>query len=278
MSGADLHIHSTSSDGTLSPEEIVEIAEEKGLGAISITDHDSISGIQRAIDFSQRKSIEVVPGIEFSTEYADSEVHMLGYYFDYLDPSLNRFLKKLRDSRMRRAEKIVAKLNDIGYRLDFYEISRSIEPDKSIGRPHIARAMVRRGYCSSIEDAFERFLSAGRPAYVERFKLSPFAALEMIRAANGVSSIAHPGLIVNIDTLKLIKKLKEWGLSGIEVYHSRHSQSDIDHFLSAAHELNLIPTGGSDCHGRKSDASPEIGSVSIPLENVEMLKRLSGNK
>lgn len=278
MNNADLHIHSTMSDGLLSPEEIIDWGLKKGLRALAITDHDSISGIRPALKYSAGKDIEVIPGIEFSTEFENSEVHMLGYFMNLNDTNLNRLLKKLRDCRADRALTMVNKLKSIGYDITIDDVKAECRKAKSIGRPHVARALVRKGYCEDIHDAFNKLLVRGKPAFVERFKLSPFQALEVIKDSGGVASIAHPGLIANINVENLIKRLKGWGLSGIEVYHSKHTIEDNILYERIAKDLNLIPTGGSDCHGELVDNEPSIGSVVVPYENILMLKKAAGIK
>lgn len=273
MELADLHIHSNKSDGLLSPGQIVDCGVEKGLKALSITDHDTIDGIETAIDYAADKDIEVIPGIEFSTEYEGVEVHMLGYYFDYKNFELNSFLKKLKDSRIERAKKMVKQLNNIGIQISFEDVCKLAKSASSIGRPHVARALINHGYASRIEEAFDKYMSYGRPGYVERYKISPFQAIELISRCNGVSSLAHPGLIINVDKLQLIKRLKEWGLSGIEVYHTKHSEEDSKRFYDIAMNLELIPTGGTDFHGDLGAGKPMIGDVTVPYENVLKLKK-----
>lgn len=275
MGNADLHIHSTMSDGLLSPEDIVNWGVKKGLTAISITDHDSISGIECAADYSKDKNIEVVPGIEMSTEYNNVEVHMLGYFIDYKSSLLCGMLEKLKMSRVERAKLMIKKLNDLGINITIDYIHEIARNAQSVGRPHIARALIKLGYCSSIEEAFDKYIGYNKPAYVERYKLSPFEALEIILNSGGAASIAHPGLIINIDRLLLIKKLKGWGLSGIEVYHTKHTNEDVVYFSSIAEKLNLIPTGGSDCHGLMENSGPILGSVTVPYESVKKLKNAS---
>lgn len=272
MNGADLHIHSSISDGLLSPEEIVDWGLRKNLEAISITDHDSIAGIHNAGEYARGKGIEVVPGIELSTEYNSVEIHMLGYYIDYYNPALIAFITNLKESRLERAKKIVKKLNMMGYMINFNDICNNAQNVESIGRPHIARTLIEKGYCESTTEAFDKLLGFNRPAYVERYKVSPFEAIEIILKCDGAASIAHPGLIVNIDKLKLIAKLKKWGLAAIEVYHSSHTENDIEFFSNAAKSLDLIATGGSDCHGIMTDNIPALGSVTVPYENVRKLK------
>ena len=272
MDTADLHVHSTMSDGLLSPEEIVDWGIRKGLKALAITDHDSISGIQPAVKYSKDKNIEVISGIEFSTEFENSEVHMLGYFMNLDDISLNNLLEKLRNCRADRAVTMVNKLRSMGYEITIDDVKAECSTARSIGRPHVARALVRKGYCEDIHDAFSKFLVRGKPAFVERFKISPFQAVEAITASGGAASIAHPGLIANINVENLIKRLRDWGLSGIEVYHSKHTIEDNILYSRIAKDLNLIPTGGSDCHGELVDGEPAIGSVVVPYENILKLK------
>jgi Predicted metal-dependent phosphoesterases (PHP family) len=273
MNNADLHIHSNVSDGLLSPGQIVDWGLKKGLRALAITDHDSMSGIDTAIRYSKDKNIEVVPGIELSTEFENSEVHILGYYMNYKSNSLNQLLNKIRDSRVGRAKKMVQLLKNMGYGINFEDVSLISRDAESIGRPHIARILVNKGYCSDISDAFNRLIGYGKPAYAERFKLSPFQALETIIKSGGAPVIAHPGLIMNIDIDLFIQRLKRWGLVGIEVYHTKHTNEDSIRLSNIAHRLNLIPTGGSDCHGTMVNGEPILGSISVPYENVERIRK-----
>ena len=272
MCVADLHIHSHLSDGLLSPLKIVEWGIHKKLRAISITDHDTVSAIDEAISYSLNKDIEVIPGIELSTEYCGVEVHMLGYYFNYNDILLKQFLDKLIEGRMERAKTMVKKLKRLGFNIEFDHICETAKFASAIGRPHIARAMVSLGYCNSIEEVFEKYIGIGKPAYVERYKISPFQAVEIILKCGGAAAIAHPGLIINIDKFLLIKKLYNWGLRGIEVYHTAHTKEDIIYLNNIAKKLDLIPTGGSDCHGIIINNEPMIGSVVVPYSNVIRLK------
>ncbi len=273
MEYADLHIHSTASDGMLKPEEVIDWAIKKGLKAISITDHDDVSQIETSLEYASKKGFELIPGIELSTEYSGTEVHMLGYFFNYKDKELIDFLNKLKDSRTERAKKMVKKLNNLGYNIDFEDI----KDNKTIGRPHIAREMIKKGYCKSMEEVFDRFLGYGKAAYVERYKLSPFEALEKIKKCGGVVSLAHPGLIEHINKEVLIKRLVDWGLDGIEVYHTKHTKQDVEYFERLVNKYNLIPTGGSDCHGDLVDGEPRLGDTTIPYNSVTMLKKLSYN-
>jgi predicted metal-dependent phosphoesterase TrpH len=278
MKSADMHIHSTESDGVLTPEEIVEWGKKKNLFAISVTDHDCISGVERAEECASRLGIEVIPGIELSTEYCGAEVHILGYFIDYKSAELESFLSKLQLSRLQRLEKMIKKLYTMGYDVSTNEIVEVSKETKSLGRPHIARLLVEKGYCRDISDAFQRFLSKGRPAYVERYKLSPFEAVELVMRCSGVPCLAHPALIPNLDTVSLVKKLSYWGLKGIEVYHTAHTHEDIEYLSKLAAEQKLIPTGGTDFHGEYENNEPIIGRVSVAYEYVEKLRLLSNSK
>lgn len=278
MYTADLHVHSTYSDGLLAPSEILDWGIKKGLRALSITDHDSVSGIPDALSYSRDKNIEVIPGIELSTDYERVEVHILGYFIEYEDPGLNSFLKKLRNSRAERAEKMVKKLNSMGCNISFKDVCQSAGDASSIGRPHVARALVNYGYCKSTEEAFERYIGYGRSAYVERYKLSPFEAVKLIINSRGVPCMAHPGLIINIDKFKLLKKLKDWGLAAVEVYHTRHSSEEVNLFKEISDKLGLIPTGGTDCHGIIVNGEPLLGSVTVPYNTVNKLREYKYEK
>lgn len=272
MDSADLHIHSSKSDGLLSPVEIVDWSFKRGLKCISITDHDNVDAIKEVLPYAGDRGVELVPGVELSTDYNDIEVHILGYFIEYDSNLLNDFLKKLYESRYLRAEDMVRKLNRLGYHIKFQDVLDTAEDAVSIGRPHIARVLVKMGVCVSVSDAFEKYIGFGKPAYVERYKVSPFEAVEMISKCDGVSCIAHPGLISNINVESLVKKLVEWGLTGIEVYHTKHNKEVAEYYSHIADKYKLVPTGGSDCHGALYGNEPILGSVTVPYNNVLMLK------
>jgi 3',5'-nucleoside bisphosphate phosphatase len=265
---ADLHIHTTASDGTLSPEESVREAARVGLAAVGIADHDTIAGLAPAIAEGDRVGVIVVPGVEINTDVGKDEVHMLGYYVDYESDSLNTQLEKLRAGRLDRAGKIVAKLNEAGVNVIMDRVVEIAEGG-AVGRPHIARAIVEIGAAGSIASAFGRYLVRGRPTYVPRYKLTPFQAMEIIREASGVPVFAHPGTH-NHD--ELIPGLVEAGLKGIEVYHTDHSACHVRRYLEVARRYDLIPTGGSDSHGPDNVKTVEIGSVTVDLSIVHRLR------
>lgn len=272
MEYADLHIHTDASDGLLSPEEVVDWAHKKRLRAIGITDHDTISGIEAAIKSNTTPDkFEVVPGIELNTEYEGKEIHMLGYYIDYKNNWFLEIIKKMQQSRYERAVTMIEKLNDFGIKIDLKQVEK-ISKGSSIGRPHIARAMVERGYVDSTVTAFERYIGMGCPAYVERFKLSAKEAINIISDIGGVSVLAHPGLIKD---KRIIIKVLNLGVKGIEVYHPKHDQETVKYLFNVAKDRKLLITGGTDCHGIRQNGQPIMGSISIDYNKVLELKKAS---
>lgn len=247
MQFSDLHIHSRYSDGALWPEEIVKTSYEKGIKYISITDHDNIDAQNGALNAAKHFDISVISGVELSTEYLDREIHILGYFIDYTDSALLFELEKIKESRKTRAIDIISKLNYLNMDVSFDEIAGN---NTCIGRPHIAKALVSKGYVTSTKEAFQQLLIKGRPAYVERFKIDYKEALKLICNCGGIPILAHPGEIykgIQIDAL--IKEFKVYGLKGIEVFHPSHSVSQINTFYNIAKKYSLAITGGSDCHG-----------------------------
>ncbi len=267
MGFADLHVHTVFSDGTCTPEELLQEARKAGLSAISIVDHDSVEGIKPAFAAAPSASIEVLAGIELTTELENTEIHMLGYLFDYTDAGLLRRLEQLRQTRVERIYKIINKLKPLGVDLKpqtVFQISGTGTP----GRLHIARALVQEGFVSSVGEAFQRFIGDRSPAHVLGFRFSSFEAIDLIKRVGGVPVLAHPYTIGNSG---LIPQLIDYGLMGLEVYYPEHSQSHINYFLDIARQRNLLVTGGSDFHGT---AKPDValGAAKIPYEFVETLK------
>jgi len=268
MQKADLHIHTTASDGILTPDEVVYWSKLKGLTAIGITDHDTVNGIRPAEDASLKYGIEIVPGIELSTIFEDEEIHILGYYIDYTAPWLLSTLEKIQNSRYERAERIVNKLNELGVNITLEQVKLKAVTG-TIGRPHIARAMIDKGYINNIKEAFKEFIGKGCPAYVERYKLSSKEAIDIIKRTGGISVLAHPGLIKNKVNIASIINL---GIDGIEVYHSKHDNETVRDTLAIANSRNLLITGGSDCHGVKIHNEPILGNYSVDYKYVQILK------
>jgi len=259
----DLHTHSSYSDGTYAPSAIVDLALRKGLYGLSITDHDCVDGIEEAIEYAKYKNIIFVPGIEFSCFYGDEEIHILGYNIDHKCPSLLDITNRLRNARLERALKMIQNLNSMGFEISFDDLEK--QSLTSIGRPHIGQALVEKGYARSIQETFEKYLSQGMPAYVERYRLLAQDAIRLIHEAGGVSVIAHPYLIKN---QSCIDALAAMGIDGLEAYHSSHSNSNEKRYIYMARRLGLCITGGSDFHGRDSDFD-FFGRVGIKLEELD---------
>ncbi len=258
----DLHIHSTASDGTLTPEEIVAEAIRIGLSAIAITDHDTVDGIEPALAAAECTGLAVLPAVEISTDVEDTEVHILGYYIDYRDATLLALLYRIRENRQERARKMVDKLDQLGVSIS-YEAVRAQAGAGSVGRPHVAAALVEAGCVGSQNEAFARYLRRGRPAYVPRYKLTPEEAVEQIRAAGGLAVLAHPGLVKRDG---IIDQLLGYGLGGVEAYHVNHSAADVEKYRQMAMSRGLIVTGGTDSHGPGGPNPVRIGSIEVPDE------------
>lgn len=253
----DLHAHTTCSDGSVTPTQLVELAARLELAAVAITDHDSIEGVDEAVAAGRRLGIEVVPGVEIPLEFETFTLDMLGYFL--CGPPSDEFrrrLVKLRQGRDERNAQILARLRETGIDLDPAELA-DVAAGEAVGRPHIGELMRRRGYVVSISEAFEKYLRRGRPAYVDRRRLGLPEALRLIRASGGVAAIAHPGLI-RTDHAGLERLLREsvrHGLSGLECYYPRHDDQTVRFFLDLAREHGLVATGGSDYHG---DIKPDV--------------------
>lgn len=267
MKSADLHLHTIFSDGTYTPPELISKSSKAGLSAISVVDHDTVEGINPVSEEAKKVNIEVLPGIELSAELDGVEIHILGYLIDYTNENLIERLKNLKKNRIARIYKIVDKLKEAGITINPQSIF-DIAGSGTVGRLHVARALVKEKKVSSIFEAFKKYIGDKCPAYVLGFKFLPQEAIKLIKDAGGIPVLAHPYCINNE---KLIYKFIEDGIMGLEVYYPEHSQSMINFYLDLAKKNNLLVTGGSDCHG---NAKPEvrIGSIKIPYELVEKLK------
>ncbi|MEO0104240.1 MAG: PHP domain-containing protein [candidate division WOR-3 bacterium] len=263
----DLHIHTIFSDGLYSPEEVVRKAKELGFSAIGIADHDAVTGIGKAIKEGEKLGIEVIPACEFSCLMEDKDVHILGYLLDYQNPSLESFLKKVQDKRIERAEKIIGNLSKQGIKIKLERVLE-IAKNGSVGRPHIAQALLEEGYVSTIEEAFMKFIGYHSPAYVPKMEISPEEALKIIRDFKGIPVLAHP---VSYDFEKIIFPLIKLGILGIEVYHPDHTEYHINYFSEIAKKYNLLITGGSDCHGGRK-GKLFMGEIKLPYFHLERLK------
>jgi 3',5'-nucleoside bisphosphate phosphatase len=277
----DLHIHSTASDGTLSPFEILALAQDLNIAAISITDHDTLDGSRDALSFGIPPSVKFLTGVEISSEPPPSfscagSFHILGYAVDVDHPDLNHTLSMLRDSRKRRNPQILELLSRLGIEISLEEV-RNSAGDSQMGRPHIARFMVEKGYVPSIDAAFDEYLGNGKPAYVDRFRFECEKTIKAILNAGGIPVLAHPlllGIRENDILEDLIAVLTEMGLRGIEVYYPEHTKNLIAYYSRLASHFNLLITGGTDFHG---DIKPEIkmgvgkGDFFVPYELYEKL-------
>lgn len=268
-SRVDLHLHSTASDGQFSPSDLVAMALERNLLAIAITDHDTTEGIDEALDAAKGTGLEVIPGVEISNDVPHEEVHLLGYYIDHHDPALEKKLYAFREARLRRAKEMLAKLATLGFPLPWEMVAKSAGRG-SVGRPHIAQAMLEMGYIASTDEAFALYIGHNGPAYVERYKLSPSEAVSMIKKARGLPVLAHP-----LKVTHFLPSLVEQGLVGLEVYYTGYSAEDIRKLTGLARKFGLIPTGGSDFHGPGVLDTVEIGGVWVPVESVKRLRDLA---
>jgi len=273
MSQVDLHIHSTASDGKLSPADIVRKSAEKGLMVIALTDHDSVDGITSALAAAEAfPQLRVIPGVELSTDVPAGEIHVLGYFVDYTDRAFMATLEGMRRSRRERACGMVARLGRLGVHIEWQRV-REIAGSGSIGRPHIAQAMLEKGYISSIKEAFTKYISRDGPAYVERKKMTPQEAVELLIQTNGLPVLAHP-LTIN-DPEAMAAELKAAGLVGIEAYYYGYTAGEVSRLVSLANRYNLIATGGSDYHGPNSSTEATLGGADVPMASAERLIALA---
>lgn len=273
----DLHTHTTASDGSLTPAQLVRYASQKGVTVIAITDHDTIDGNAEAMAEGKREGVTVVPGVEISVDYSPGSMHMLGFFIDFNNNALGGKLKQLQDSRADRNPRIIEKLNQLGIHITYQEVI-DISGGGQVGRPHIAQVLLQKGYTRSIQEAFDRYLGKGAPAYFDKFRLEPARAIEMIAEAGGVPVLAHPFTLncSHAEELeRLVKNLIPLGLAGIEVYYSEHAPHQISVYESIAKRHHLLMTGGSDFHGvnvEGIDLGKGRGGLNIPFELYERLK------
>jgi len=269
----DLHVHSTASDGRLSPADLVRKSAEAGLTVIALADHDTVDGIIPALETARAfPQLKVIPGIEISTYVPRGEVHILGYFIDYNNSEFRTILRKMCNSREVRAQTMIARLKELGVNIEWERVSE-IAGSGTVGRPHVAQAMLEKGYITSTKDAFTRYIGWGGPAYVERDKVTPAEAVKLILQVNGLPVLAHPLTVSDLE--ELVAELTAIGLVGLEAYSDSYAADDISRLVQLAGRHGLIITGGSDYHGIDSGTETALGGANVPLEAAEQLLALA---
>jgi predicted metal-dependent phosphoesterase TrpH len=274
-STADLHTHSTVSDGRLTPTELVDLANRNGVRTMSLTDHDIVDGLPEAFDAAAKHAgFTLIPGIEMSTDVPGNEVHILGHFIDWEHAGFRRRLEALQQSRLGRARKMVDRLAELGKPVDWDRVQSFAEG--AVGRPHIALALVEAGHVSTVNEAFDLYISRTGPAYVERERLEPEEVVELILGVGGLATLAHPRELNEAGGLgDLLQRLKSAGLTGMEVYYQDYVPEEVEMFRRMADQFGLIPLGGSDYHGLGGPQQREPGDIPLPPEPVERLFALA---
>jgi len=269
----DLHMHTNFSDGYHSPEKLIEKANSQGIRTLSITDHDSVNGIFEATEFAKKYDMELIPGVEISSDIRDTEVHILGYFVDPSNEDLEHYLNFFREERHKRAIRMVKKLNILGLDISIDDVL-VFAKNSAVGRPHIAQALLAKGQVKSFFEAFYKFIGNHAPAYERKVHLSPQSAFKIISDAGGLSFIAHPGNMPEI----LIKELIDAGVDGIEVIHPSHSHQQVRFYRGIVNEYFLLESGGSDYHGGKREDDENLGKFYTSSKVVDTMRtRLVGN-
>lgn len=269
---ADFHTHSTASDGILTPTQLVDLAVSRGVRTLALTDHDSVEGVAEAQRAAARHpGFTLIPGVEMGTDIPGNEVHVLGYFLDPEHPKLRATLKRLRDSRLVRGRRMVEKLRDLGYDITWERV-REIAGDSAVGRPHVAAALLEKGYIADVREAFAGLIDRDGPAYVEREKMTPAGAVSTIVRLGGVAVLAHPRDLNDLGDL--VVELKGAGLTGMEVYYQDYDEPTMQRLLETARRHDLFPLGGSDYHGIYGERERLPGEVPIPDEAIEAFMAL----
>jgi 3',5'-nucleoside bisphosphate phosphatase len=263
----DLHIHTNHSDGYYSPGQIVLKAKKAGLDVISITDHDNLNGIPEAVEAAKELGVEVIPGVEISSDLGDREVHILAYFVEQNNQELERYLLFFREERIKRAERIVKKLNSLGLSISLNDVL-DISQNSAVGRPHIAQVMLEKKLVSTYYEAFNKYIGNGCPAYEKKVHISPQSAFKIISDAGGLSFIAHPGYMPE----SMLKDLIEAGVDGIEVVHPSHSNQQVRFYKGIVNEYFLLESGGSDFHGGKRDDDKTLGNYSVNFSILDAMR------
>jgi hypothetical protein len=273
---ADLHSHSTYSDGRLTPAQLIDLAHRNGVRIMSLTDHDIVDGLPEAFEAAARHGdFTLIPGIEMSTDVPGNEVHILGHFIDWHDEGFRRRLEKLQESRLGRARAMVDKLIGLGKPVTWGQV-QNFAGEGAVGRPHIALALVEAGHVSSINEAFDLYLSRSGPAYVGRARLDPQEVVELLRGVGGLATLAHPReLLASGNLEELLGLLASAGLTGMEVYYQDYVPEEVETLRALATRFGLIPLGGSDYHGLGGPQQREPGNIPLPMEPVERLLSLA---
>lgn len=266
---SDLHIHTFHSDGVYSPAEVIDRAKNSGIGVISITDHDSVNALPEAIEYGKKKGIEIIPGVEISTDINNIEVHLLGYFINYNDDEFNKYLTFFRDERLHRAKRIVQKLCNLGFTITIEDVLSEAR-FSAIGRPHIATAMVKLGLVSNYYEAFEKYIGDNCPAFERKIHVSPQSALKLINDAGGLAFIAHPGNIREF----ILRELIEAGLDGIEVIHPSHQPHHEKFYMGIVNEYCLLDSGGSDWHGGYKNDDNNFGRYYVMSNKIDAMRKM----
>jgi len=272
-SRADLHTHSNCSDGVLSPTALVELAVSRGVQIMALTDHDSMEGLPEALQAASRHpGFTLIPGVEISTDIPGSEVHVLGYFLDPQDGHLQEELARLRSLRRDRGRRMVEKLRDLGMDVSWERV-QAIADGGAVGRPHVAQALLEKGYIGSTQEAFERYIGRNGPAYVERAKMTPAEAVAFLHQRRALPVLAHPREMENLEDL--LPTLQDAGLVGIEVYYQDYDETTIEGLLTVARRHGLLPTGGSDYHGLGGEHERLPGDIPLPDEVIDAFMALA---
>ena len=272
----DLHMHTTASDGRLSPSHLIDLAATRDLNIIAVTDHDTTEGLAEAYQRKERyPQLTIIPGIELSTDIPGSEVHVLGYFIDAGNPEFQEMLTEFRATRVDRGLMMVQKLRELGVMIEWERVQELAQG--AVGRPHVAQAMLEAGYIGSINEAFDRYIGRNGPAYAERAKLTPAEAVTTIRRVGGVAVLAHPrDVLANLDPI--LDEMCAAGLTGMEVYYNGYAGDLADYLSTVCRDRSLIPCGGSDFHGIDGKSEAGLGRVDVPMSTAERLYAAAGRE
>jgi predicted metal-dependent phosphoesterase TrpH len=272
----DLHMHTTASDGLCPPADVVRRCRDAGLRILSVTDHDTVAAVGEVAAAAEAEGLTAIPGIEVTSVWNGRDVHILGYFIETDSPRLRTFLEGQRQQRLERAHAIADRLTALEMPIDIETVLAPArdQPGRAVGRPWIARAMMGAGYVASVQEAFDRWLGRGRPAFVPRRGASPAEAIRAIGDAGGIASLAHPGLLKHDE---LVPGMVDAGLAALEAYHSEHDEATIAHYLAMADSLGLVVSGGSDFHGGGAHGVAAPGAVRLPADRFERFRARARN-